>query len=39
VMVSDRTAAKKKYSGALIEKTTLEEIMLFYVNAAKKEWN
>lgn len=39
VMVADRTAAKKKYSGALIEKTTLEEIMLFYVNAAKKEWN
>ncbi len=39
VMVADRIAAKKKYSGALIEKTTLEEIMLFYVNAAKKEWN
>ena len=39
VMVADREAAKKKYSGALIEKTTLEEIMLFYVNAAKKEWN
>ncbi len=39
VMVSDRIAAKRKYSGALIEKTTLEEIMLFYVNAAKKEWN
>lgn len=39
VMVADRTAAKQKYSGALIEKTTLEEIMLFYVNAAKKEWN
>lgn len=39
VLVADRTAAKQKYSGALIEKTTLEEIMLFYVNAAKKEWN
>lgn len=39
IMVADRNAAKKKYSGALIEKTTLEEIMLFYVNAAKKEWN
>lgn len=39
IMVADRAAAKKKYSGALIEKTTLEEIMLFYVNAAKKEWN
>lgn len=39
VMVADKIAAKKKYSGALIEKTTLEEIMLFYVNASKKEWN
>ncbi|MBR4100969.1 MAG: ABC transporter ATP-binding protein [Oscillospiraceae bacterium] len=38
-LVADRAAAKQKYSGALIEKTTLEEIMLFYVNAAKKEWN
>ena len=27
-----------KYSGAIIEKTTLEEIMQFYVNAKKKEW-
>ncbi|MBO6303013.1 MAG: ABC transporter ATP-binding protein, partial [Ruminiclostridium sp.] len=39
VMVSDRTAAGKKYSGADIEKTTLEEIMLFYVNRGKKEWS
>lgn len=39
VMVADKIEAKKKYSGALIEKTTLEEIMLFYVNAGKKEWN
>ena len=39
VMVSDRVAAAKKYSGALIEKTTLEEIMLFYVNREKKEWS
>lgn len=39
IMVADRNAAKKKYSGALIEKTTLEEIMLYYVNAGKKEWN
>ncbi len=38
-MVSDREAAKKKYSGALIEKTNLEEIMLFYVNREKKEWS
>ena len=38
-LVADKSAAKKKYSGTMIEKTTLEEIMLFYVNAAKKEWN
>ncbi len=39
IMVADKIAAKKKYSGVLIEKTTLEEIMLFYVNAGKREWN
>lgn len=39
VMVSDRNAAKAKYSGLMIEKTTLEEIMLFYVNKEKKEWS
>ena len=38
-MVSDRAATKKKYSGLQIEKTTLEEIMLFYVNREKKEWS
>ncbi len=38
-MVSDRTKAKQKYSGALIEKTNLEDIMLFYVNREKKEWS
>ena len=38
VMISDRSAAEKKYSGASIEKTTLEDIMLFYVNREKKEW-
>ena len=39
VMVADRAAAKQKYSGLIIEKTTLEEIMLFYVNREKKEWS
>lgn len=39
VMVSDRMDAKRKYSGLLIEKATLEDIMLFYVNVDKKEWN
>lgn len=39
IMTSDRRNAAKKYSGAVIEKTTLEEIMLFYVNRGKKEWS
>ena len=39
VMVSDRKQCKKKYPALLIEKTTLEEIMLFYVNREKKEWS
>jgi ABC-2 type transport system ATP-binding protein len=39
VMVADRMDAKRKYSGLLIEKATLEDIMLFYVNVDKKEWN
>lgn len=38
-MVSNRGMCNKKYSGAVIDKTTLEEIMLFYVNRDKKEWN
>lgn len=38
VMVADRAACIKKYSGAIIDSTTLEEIMLFYVNRTKKEW-
>ncbi len=38
VMVADRRAAAKKYSGITIDKTTLEDIMLFYVSREKKEW-
>ena len=38
VMVSDRDKAAKKYSGAVIDKTTLEEIMLYYVNRDMGEW-
>ena len=38
-MVADRELCRKKYPGLLIEKTTLEEIMLFYVNREKKEWS
>ena len=39
VMVADREECRKKYPALLIEKTTLEEIMLFYVNREKKEWS
>ncbi len=39
VMVADKNKAKRKYQGLNIEKTTLEEIMLFYVNSDKKEWS
>lgn len=38
-MVADREQCRKKYPGLLLEKTTLEEIMLFYVNREKKEWS
>lgn len=38
VMVSDKTACKDKYSSLVFDDTTLEEIMLYYVNAKKKEW-
>ena len=38
VMVEDKTACKRKYSGLVMDNTTLEEIMLFYVNSTKKEW-
>lgn len=38
VMVSDKAACKRKYSGLVMDKTTLEEIMVFYVNREKKEW-
>ncbi len=37
-MVSNRQAVSAKYSGLVIDPTTLEEIMLFYVNREKKEW-
>ena len=37
-MVSDRQAVSRKYSSIVIDPTTLEEIMLFYVNRDKKEW-
>ena len=39
VMVNDRFMAEKKFSGAVIDRTNLEEIMLFYVNQSKGQWN
>lgn len=39
VMVCDRAAAKRKYPDLTVDRTTLEEIMLFYVNRVKKEWS
>jgi ABC-2 type transport system ATP-binding protein len=39
VMVKDRTACMKKYAGLALDNASLEEIMLFYVNAKKGEWS
>lgn len=39
VMVDDRDKMREKYSDIVMEKTNLEEIMLFYVNRRKKEWS
>ena len=38
VMVSDMAECKKKYSGAVIDRANLDDIMVFYVNRNKKEW-
>ena len=38
VMVSDREKASYKYNGLMLDPTSLEEIMLYYVNRDKKEW-
>lgn len=39
VMLSDREECKSKYRGLVIDKATLDDIMVFYVNSAKKEWS
>lgn len=39
VMVKNKTLCRSKYSGLVLDDTTLEEIMLYYVNADKKEWS
>lgn len=39
VMVKNRSECSKKYGGFIIDKTTLDEILLFYVRgAAGREW-
>ena len=38
-LVNDKEKCLKKYSGAVIDPTTLEEIMLYYVKREKKEWS
>jgi ABC-2 type transport system ATP-binding protein len=38
IMVHDKAECSRKYSGAVIDPATLEDIMLFYVNREKKEW-
>lgn len=38
VLVADRNKAQQMYPDLLIEKVTLEDVMLFYVNQSKKEW-
>lgn len=38
VMVSDREMASCKYSSLILDSASLEDIMLFYVNREKKEW-
>ncbi len=38
LMVPDRASAARKYSGLLIEPTTLEDIMVYYTRG-KKEWS
>lgn len=39
IMVWDKEKCKNKYGNLVIENTTLEEIMLFYVNRKKGEWS
>lgn len=39
VMANNIQAVKKKYPSLMTEKTSLEEIMLYYVNQEKREWS
>ena len=39
VMINDREAAMTKYSGAVIDPASLDDIMLYYVHKSAKEWS
>ncbi|MBR6103000.1 MAG: ABC transporter ATP-binding protein [Ruminococcus sp.] len=39
LMVSDRAGCERKYSGAVIDPASLDDIMVYYVNREKKEWS
>lgn len=39
VMVADRDAMTRKYSSLVMDKATLDDIMIYYVNKSKKEWS
>ncbi len=39
VMIRDKETCRRKYAGLVMDPTTLEEIMCYYVNAEKREWS
>ncbi len=39
VMIRDKGLCRRKYAGIALDNTTLEELMLYYVNAEKREWS
>lgn len=39
LMISDKAECLKKYSGAVIDPASLDDIMVYYVNREKKEWS
>ncbi len=38
-LVSDKSECLRKYSGAVIDAASLDDIMVYYVNRNKKEWS
>ena len=39
LLFSDRKICERKYSGAVIDSASLDDIMIYYVNRQKKEWS